>query len=98
VSRVNGQGFGQGIRRIESSGISPKPTEVTRDRRQALMPKCARVVERKQSMQNIHIKCTIDGAMVIHYWCVLKTMPIKQLLKTMISRPKYLHNNSVCMI
>jgi uncharacterized protein YceK len=96
VSRVNGQGFGQGIRRTESSQASPKPTEVTRDTRQALMPKCARVVERNKPMQNIHIEMYNRRRYgdSNHYWCVLKNvndMPIKQLLKTMISRPKYLH-------
>jgi hypothetical protein len=100
VSRVNGQEVRQGIRRTESSQASPEPTEVTQDTRQVLMPKCARVVERNKTMQNIHIEMYNRRRYgdSNHYWCVSKVMPIKQLLKTMISRPKYLHNNSVCMI
>jgi hypothetical protein len=65
VNKVNGQGFGQGIRMNVILEISTKPIEVTRDTRQTLMPKCARVVERNDPMQNIHIECTIDSDMVI---------------------------------
>ena len=55
VYRVNGEGAEQGRLKTKCSQVSPKQTEVARDTRQALMPKCARVVEGNKPMQNIHI-------------------------------------------
>jgi hypothetical protein len=47
-------GFGQGIRRTQNSEIFPKINRGNLVRRQALMPKCARVVELFQPMKNNH--------------------------------------------
>jgi len=76
VRRVNRQGFGQGMCRTASSQASPKPTEVTRDTRQALMTKCTRVVEQNKPMQHIHIKMYNQQRYgdSNHYWSVLKEM------------------------
>jgi hypothetical protein len=45
-------GFGQGIRRTQNSEICPKINRGNLVRRQALMPKCARVVELFLAMHN----------------------------------------------
>jgi hypothetical protein len=54
----------------------PKQTEVARDTRQTLMPIRAWVVERNETMQNIHFDMYNRRRFgdSNHYWCVLKAM------------------------